>query len=47
MSYAQISSIIVVEGEADDHLNLRINGGVDNIILADEELPAVGEVTFT
>ena len=47
VSYAQISSIIVVEGEADDHLNLRINGGVDNIILADEELPVLGTVTFT
>ena len=47
VSYAQISSIIVVEGEADDHLNLKINGGVENIILADEELPAIGEVTFT
>lgn len=47
ISYAQISSIIIVEGEADDHINLRINGGVDNIPLADEELPVLGTVIFT
>lgn len=47
VSYAQISSIIIVEGEADDHLGLRINGGIDNITLADEELPVLGTVTFT
>ena len=46
VSYAQISSIIIVEGEADDHLNLRINSGIDNIILADEELPVLGTVNF-
>ena len=46
VSYAQISSIIIVEGEADDHLNLLINGSEDNIILADEELPTLGTVTF-
>ena len=47
VSYAQISSIIVVEGEADDHIGLLINGGVDNIQLEDEELPTIGEVMFT
>lgn len=47
ISYAQISSIILVEGEADDHIGLRINGGIDNIQLEDEELPALGTVTFT
>jgi len=46
VSYAQISSIIVVEGEADDHLNLKINGGTENIILEDEELPTLGTVIF-
>lgn len=47
VSYAQISSIIIVEGEADDHSNLLINGKADNIVLADEELPVLGTVTFT
>lgn len=47
VSYAQISSIILVEGEADDHIGLKINGGYDNILLEDEELPAIGTVTFT
>ena len=47
ISYAQISSIILVEGEADDHENLRINGGIENIPLEDEELPVLGTVTFT
>ena len=46
VSYAQISSIILVEGEADDHNDLTINGGKENIILADEELPTIGTVTF-
>ena len=46
VSYAQISSIIIVEGEADDHNNLTINGDKENIILADEELPTIGTVTF-
>ena len=46
VSYAQISSIIVVEGEADDHLNLKINGGTENILLEAEELPTLGTVTF-
>ena len=47
VSYAQISSIIVVEGEADDHIDLLVNGGTENIPLADEELPSIGEVVFT
>ena len=47
VSYAQISSIILVEGEADDHNNFTINGGKENIILEDEELPTIGTVTFT
>ena len=47
VSYAQISSIILVEGEADDHNNFTINGGKENITLADEELPTIGTVTFT
>ena len=47
VSYAQISSIILVEGEADDHINLKINGGTENIFLEDEELPVLGTVTFT
>ena len=47
VSYAQISSIIVVEGEADDHSDLLINGDKNNIALADEELPVLGTVTFT
>lgn len=47
VSYAQISSIILVEGEADDHIGLKVNGGYDNIPLEDEELPAIGTVTFT
>ena len=46
VSYAQISSIILVEGEADDHTNLRINGGIENITLEDEELPVLGTVMF-
>ena len=46
VSYAQISSIILVEGEADDHNDLLINGGKENITLADEELPTIGTVTF-
>ena len=47
ISYTQISSIILIEGEADDHENLRINGGIENIPLEDEELPVLGTVTFT
>lgn len=47
VSYAQISSIILVEGEADDHNNFTINGSKENITLADEELPTIGTVTFT
>lgn len=47
VSYAQISSIILVEGEADDHIGLKINGGYDNIALEDDELPSVGTVIFT
>lgn len=46
VSYAQISSIILVEGEADDHTNFTINGGKENIMLEDEELPIIGTVTF-
>ena len=46
MSYAQISSIILVEGEADDHTNFTINGGKENIMLEDEELPIIVTVTF-
>ena len=46
ISYAQISSIILVEGEADDHINLLINGGTENITLEDDELPVLGTVTF-
>ena len=46
VSYAQISSIILVEGEADDHNDFKINGGKENITLADEELPTIGTVTF-
>ena len=46
VSYAQISSIILVEGEADDHTDLRINGGIENITLEDEELPVLGTVNF-
>ena len=46
VSYAQISSVILVEGEADDHKNLLINGGIENIPLENEELPVLGTVTF-
>lgn len=46
VSYAQISSIILVEGEADDHTDLKVNGSYVNIPLEDDELPAIGEVTF-
>ena len=46
VSYAQISSVILVEGEADDHIDLKINGGTENINLEDEELPVLGTVTF-
>lgn len=47
ISYAQISSVILVEGEADDHINLKVNGGTENITLEDEELPVLGTVVFT
>ena len=47
VSYAQISSVILVEGEADDHIDLKINGSTENINLEDEELPVLGTVTFT
>ena len=46
VSYAQISSIILVEGEADDHIGLKINDGTENIPLEDEELPVLGTVTL-
>mgnify|MGYP006873040310 CR=1 FL=1 len=38
--------MILVEGEADDHKNLLINGGIENISLENEELPVLGTVTF-
>ena len=47
VSYAQVSSVIIVEGDADDHEELKINGYADNFYLSDEEFPVVGEVNFT
>lgn len=47
VSYAIISNIILEDGKASDHNNLKINGGHENITLEDEELPALGTVNFT
>ena len=46
VSIAQISSIIIVEGNADDHNLLTLNGLTSNIELDDEEMPVIGEVIF-
>ena len=47
VSYAIISNIILEDGKTHDHNNLKINGGHENIILEEEELPALGTVNFT
>ena len=49
VSYAQIGSNILAnsnETQVLDYTTLRINNGVDNIPLTDEQMPVVGEVTF-
>lgn len=47
VSYAIISNIIIEDGKAYDHNNLKVNGGHENVILEEEELPALGTVNFT
>lgn len=49
ISYAQIGSNILSnsnETQVLDYTNLRVNDGVDNIPLTNEQMPVVGEVVF-
>lgn len=46
VSIAQIGSVIIVEGGADDYFDLRLNGESDNIPLDYDELPIINEVNF-
>ena len=45
ISYAQIGGCILDCAEVLDYSNLRINGGIDNIEIAETQVPALGVVT--
>lgn len=47
VAIAQIGSLIIEDGRADDYTGLTINGTNGNIPLSDEEIAVLGEVSFT